>query len=148
MKKTSSVSQKDIKENWYIVDAQGKRIGIVASKVAEILQGKMDKLVRDYHEPKTKVVVINAAKLDYTPKRGMTKFYKSYSGFAGGLKFQSLDEVMRKFPGRPLENAIRGMLPRTKQADKMMANLKIYSGAEHIHEAQNPTPLDVKKLSI
>ncbi|MFS8130986.1 MAG: 50S ribosomal protein L13 [Candidatus Dojkabacteria bacterium] len=148
MKSISSISQNLIEEKWYIVDAEGKRIGLIASKVAEVLQGKLDRLVRDYHEPKIHVVVVNAAKIDYTPKRGMTKFYKNYSGFPGGLKFQSLDEVMRAHPDRPIETAIRGMLPKTKQADKMMANLRIYSGAEHEHTAQSPVVLDLKKLSI
>ncbi|MEO6729251.1 MAG: 50S ribosomal protein L13 [Candidatus Dojkabacteria bacterium] len=148
MKSISSISQNLIEEKWYIVDAEGKRIGLVASKVAEVLQGKMDRMVRDYHEPMTHVVVINAAKVDYTPKRGMTKFYKSYSGFAGGLKFRSLDEMMIAHADRPIEIAVRGMLPKTKQADKMMANLKIYTGTEHNHEAQKPVVLDLKKLKI
>src|SRR5512145_3039161 len=98
MKSTTSISQNEIKEKWYLVDAKGKRIGVIASKVAELLLGKGDPLIKDYHEPKVKVVIINAASIDYTPKKGMTKFYRNYSGYPDGLRFRSLSEVMRTQP--------------------------------------------------
>jgi large subunit ribosomal protein L13 len=148
MKSITSVSQNLIEEKWYLLDAEGQRIGLVASKAAELLQGKKNVLIRDYHDPKVKVVVINISKLDITPKKGITKFYKNYSGFPGGLRFQSLEEVMKSNPLKPIQSAVKGMLPKTKRASDMMANLKLFAGSEHAHGAQNPEKLDIRKLNI
>lgn len=148
MKSITSISQKDITEKWYLVNAEGQRIGTLASKVAEVLQGKLDPMARAYHKPTTKVVIVNAEKIDFTAKKGMTKFYKNYSGFPGGLRYTSLEELAAKHPEKPLVSAISGMLPKTKRADQMMANLKIFAGSEHNHVAQNPETLDLRKLKI
>jgi len=148
MKNIASVKQSEIEEKWYLVDARGQRIGRLASIVAELLQGKNNPLVRSYHIPMVKVVVINATKLDFTEKRGITKFYKSYSGFPGGLRFINLKDLSKEIPERPIENAIKGMLPRTKRGDEMMANLKIYSTETHPHVAQNPEVVDIKSIKL
>src|SRR6185369_402578 len=105
MKSITSIKQSEIKEKWYLVDATGQRIGTLASKVAELLQGKADPLARRYHKPMTKVVVVNAGKIDFTEKKGVSKFYKSYSGFPGGLRQVDLNHTFAKFPTRPIENA-------------------------------------------
>ncbi len=148
MKNINRVSQNELKEEWYLVDASGIRVGTLASKVAELLQGKNNVLKRDYHKPMTKVIVINSDKLDFTSKRGMTKFYKSYSGFPGGLKFESLSELVEKKSDRPIMNAVKGMLPSTKRGEEMLANLKVFSGAEHPHNAQSPVAVNIKELKI
>lgn len=148
MRNLSSISQNEIKESWYLIDAEGKRIGVIASKVSEILQGKMNPLVKKYHDPKVKVVVINASKVDVTPKRGLTKFYSSYSGYPGGIKFRNLDELLKVDSVKPIELAVKGMLPRTKRGNAMLANLKIYSSSEHPHVAQQPEKIDLNKLKI
>ncbi len=148
MKNINRVSQSEIKEQWYIVDASGARIGRLASKVAELLQGKNDVLKREYHKPMTKVIVINSDKIDFTSKRGMTKFYKSYSGFPGGLRFESLSELVEKNSDRPIMSAVKGMLPATKRGDEMLANLKVFSGEEHPHTAQTPTVINIKELKL
>ncbi len=148
MKNINRVSQSEIKEQWYLVDASGVRIGRLASKVAELLQGKNDVLKREYHKPMTKVIVINSDKLDFTAKRGMTKFYKSYSGFPGGLRFETLSELVEKKSDRPIMNAVKGMLPATKRGDEMLANLKVFSGEEHPHTAQTPTVINIKELKL
>lgn len=148
MKSISSIKQSEIKEKWYVFDATGQRIGTLASKVAQLLQGKNDPKVRAYHKPMAKVVILNAGKIDFTHKRGMTKFYKSYSGFPDGLSFSSLDSTFTKFPTRPLEIAIKGMLPKTKRGDLMFANLRVYADDKHPHEAQTMEKIDVKTFNI
>lgn len=143
-----SIKQSQIQEKWYLVDASGKRIGTMASQIAQLLLGKNNPLVRSNLDPKTKVVVINAAKIDYTPKRGFTKFYKSYSGFPGGLKFRTLDEKMAKDPTFPIENAVKGMLPKNKRGRSLIANLKIYPGGQHPHVGQSPEFIDITNVKF
>jgi large subunit ribosomal protein L13 len=148
MKSITSISQTKIEEKWYLVDAEGQRIGVLASKIAEILQGKLNNMVRSYHDPKVKVVVINAGKVDVTPKRAMTKFYKTYSGYPGGLKHESLELLLKKNPTKPLHEAVKGMLPRSKRGDLMLANLRLFADSKHSHEAQQPEQINVKKVTI
>ena len=148
MKSISSVKQSEIQQKWYLIDATGQRIGTLASKVAQLLIGKNDPKMRPYHKPMAKVVVVNAGKIDFTFKRGMTKFYKSYSGYPDGLSFSSLENTFKKFPTRPLENAIKGMLPKTKRGDLMLGNLRVYADNTHPHEAQKFEVIDVKNFKI
>lgn len=146
--KSKTVSQKRINEKWFIVDAKGGRIGRISSIVAEILMGKNDPLVREYLDPKAFVVVINTKDINVPLKRGMTKFYKRYSGFPGGLKVISLEEQMKKNDTFVIENAVKGMLPKTKKSDKIMARLKVYSDSNHPHAPQNPIAIDIKNYKL
>lgn len=148
MKSVTKIKQSDIQEKWYLVDASGMRIGNLATKVAELLQGKTNPLIRRYHTPQTKVVVINAKDIDFTFKRGMTKFYKNYSGFPGGLKHTSLDDTFDKNPGRPIEIAVKGMLPRNKRGDDMFNNLKVYADATHPHTPEELQTIDIRNIRI
>lgn len=148
MRSVNSISQSDITEKWYLIDAEGQRIGLVASKAAELLQGKNNTLVRDYHKPMNKVIVINAAKIDATPKRKITKFYKNYSGFPDGLRFTSLEEYLEKDPTKPIQIAVKGMLPKTRRGDEMIINLRVFAGSEHSHEAQKPEKIDIKNFKL
>lgn len=148
MKSVTKIKQSDIQEKWYLVDASGMRIGNLATKVAEILQGKTNPLVRRYHTPQTKVVVINAKDIDFTFKRGMSKFYKNYSGFPGGLKFTSLDDTFNKNPQRPIEIAVKGMLPKNKRGDDMFNNLKVYADADHPHTPEELQTIDIRNIRI
>jgi len=138
MKKVLSIKQSEIIEKWYIVDAANKRIGTLASKVATLLMGKNNTLARSNLKPLNHVVIINSVNIDFTPKRAITKFYKNYSGFPGGLRFTSLEDLHKKHPAFPIESAIRGMLPKTKRGEEMFSNLRVYPGADHKHTAQNP----------
>ena len=146
--KPRSISQKEIIEKWYVVDAAGHRIGRIASITAELLLGKNNPLVRPYLDPKTKVVVINAEKIDFTPKRGFAKFYKSYSGYPGGLKFESLEKKLKRNKVFPIKNAVKGMLPKNKRGRAVFTNLKIYEGSEHPHESQKPEQIDLNNFKI
>lgn len=138
---TVSVSQ--IEEEWFEVDAAGKRLGIVASKVAELLLAKHNPLMRDYLTPKTKVIVINADKLDVTDNR-KNKVYTRYSGYPSGLKKETLGEVMEKKPKKALERAIKGMLPKGNRGREIFSsNLKVFASAEHEHSAQKPKQVKI-----
>ncbi len=148
MKSVTSVKQSEIEEKWYLVDARGLRIGRLASTVAELLQGKNNPKMRNYHKPMNKVVIINASKIDFTEKRGMTKFYKSYSGYPSGLRYVSLEDLIKKFPAKPIEAAVKGMLPRTKRGREMLANLKIFGDENHDHEAQKPELINIKEIKL
>jgi large subunit ribosomal protein L13 len=146
--KTRSIKQSEIEEKWFLINAEGMRIGQVASKAAELLLGKKNRLVRDNLDPRTKVVIINSSRLDITPKRSFTKFYKRYSGFPGGLKFISLEEQAKKNSNFIIENAVSGMLPKNKRGNKLLSNLKVYPGTEHKHEAQKLEEINIKDLNL
>lgn len=148
MKSVTKIKQSEVKEKWYLVDATGMRIGNLATKVAELLQGKTNPLVRRNHNPLSKVVVINAKDIDFTFKRGMSKFYKNYSGFPGGLKFTSLDETFTKFPERPIQIAVKGMLPKNKRGEDMFTNLKVYADDNHPHTPQELEKVDIRNIRI
>lgn len=148
MRSVTSIKQSDIQEKWYLIDARGARVGKLASVAAQLLQGKNDVMKRDYHKPMTKVIIINAKEIDFTDKRGLTKFYKSYSGFPGGLRYVSLRDLNKKHPAKPIESAIKGMLPRTKRGDMMLVNAKIYADNMHKHEAQQPETIDLQSFKI
>jgi len=148
MRSITSIKQSDVREKWYLIDARGARIGRLASAAAQLLQAKNDVMARAYHKPMVKVVITNAEKIDFTEKRGMTKFYKSYSGFPGGLRYVSLEKLSEKHPAKPIEAAIKGMLPRTKRGQDMMANLRIYNNDEHNHQAQELVKIDLQNFNI
>lgn len=143
---TTSVKKNQIVEKWYTIDVNGVRIGKAASRVAELLLGKNNPLIKAYLDPQVKVVVVNAEKVDFTPKRGMTKFYRTYSGYPGGLKVISLEEQFKKDPVKPIEHAIKGMLPKNKRGKAIFTkNLFIYSGETHPHDAQKPEAVKITK---
>jgi large subunit ribosomal protein L13 len=146
---TTNTSQKQIQEKWYLLDATGVRLGRLATVASQLLLAKETPAMRDYIQPLHKVVIINAANLDVTPKRAETKYYTNYSGFPGGIKYTSLKEMMAKFPERAIEKAIHGMLPKNKRGSHIFTtNLYVYSGAEHKHTAQNPVLIDAKQFKI
>lgn len=146
--KPRTIKQNEIEERWFVVDAADQRIGKIASITAELLLGKNNPLVRSNLDPKTKVVVLNAGKIDFTPKRGFSKFYKNYSGFPSGLTYTSLDEKFEKNKTFPIENAVKGMLPKNKRGRAILTNLKVYEGSEHPHEAQKPVVIDLNTYKL
>jgi large subunit ribosomal protein L13 len=142
------ISQKQIEEKWYLIDAKGHRIGRIATLAAELLLGKNNPLVRKNLQPNAHVVVINAGKIDFTPKRGFSKFYKSYSGYSGGLSFESLEEKFEKNKTFPIENAVKGMLPKNKRGNAIYTNLRVYEDDSHPHEAQKPEKIDISVYKL
>jgi large subunit ribosomal protein L13 len=149
MIRTKATKQSEIAEKWYLVDAKGQRLGVVASKIAELLLAKDQPIMRDNLTPKNKVVVVNAGDLDVTARKSDMKVYTRYSGYPGGLTKSTLKEMINRFPERPLEKAVRGMLPRGKRGNHIFAsNLYVYAGADHKHEAQNPVLVDLKAVKF
>jgi large subunit ribosomal protein L13 len=142
--KTITPSPGDIIRAWYVVDATGLALGRMSSQIAAILRGKN----KPYYVPNIDtgdyVIVINAEKVRITGTKMLSKIYETYSGYPGGLKEVPIATVLAKHPERIIQHAVKGMLPKNTLGKDMFAKLKVYAGAEHPHEAQNPQPLTLK----
>jgi large subunit ribosomal protein L13 len=142
-RKTYIPKEKDIKSKWYIVDADGKVLGRLASRVADVLRGK-DKVVYTPHmDVGDGVIVINARKVKVTGRKEEQKVYQRYSGYPGGRKVETLSRLRERDPKRIITLAVRGMVPHNRLGRKVMRKLKVYEGAEYPHTAQKPEPLDI-----
>ena len=141
--KTYSPKAADIQRKWFVVDAEGKVPGRIATTIANKLRGK-DKVIFSPHmDCGDFVIVINADKIKLTGNKDFTKLYHRHSGFPGGYKNMSAEEMMEKKPTEVLRKAISGMLPKNKLRKPIMQKLKLYAGTEHPHEAQSPETLEV-----
>ena len=134
-------SGKDIVRKWYVVDASGKTLGRLATKAADVLSGKLNPKYVPYIDMGDHVIVINAEKVRLTGLKADKKIYRRYTGFPGGLREESFTRLMSRKPEQVLEQAIKGMLPKTKIGRQMATKLKVYKGADHPHKAQQPTAL-------
>lgn len=140
--KTTTVA--DIEEEWFLIDAKGARLGRLATKAAELLLAKHNPKMRNYLTPQTKVVVVNAEKIDLTEKKKISKVYSRYSGYPDGLKQETLGTLMDRRPKKAVEAAIKGMLPKNRRGKAIYAkNLYVYAGADHKHEAQKPQAVEI-----
>ena len=128
---------------WHIIDANGKVLGRVASRAARLLQGKHKTTWSPFLDHGDHVVVINAALVRLTGRKEDQKIYRQHSGYEGGLREQRAKIVREKHPARLVEDAVRGMLPKTKLGEAMYRKLKVYPAGDHPHAAQKPTPLEV-----
>ncbi len=140
--KTFSPTPKDIQREWYVVDAQGQTLGRLASRIARILRGKHKPTYSPHMDMGDYVVVINCEKIHVTGKRLDQKMYYRHSGYPGGLKQMRLRDLLKKRPERPIELAVRGMLPKNSLGRQMYKKLKVYAGDTHPHDAQKPKALD------
>ncbi len=136
--KTYTVKKDAIEKKWYLVDAEGKVLGRVASSVAAILRGKHKADYTPSMDMGDNVIIVNAAKVKITGNKALKKKYYRHSGYPGGLKEKSFSEVMKSDPTFALRNAIKGMLPRNRLGRKQLLNVKIYGGENHPHHAQKP----------
>lgn len=141
--KTFMANEQTITRKWFVVDADGKTLGRLATEVASVLRGKHKPSYTPHVDCGDYVVVINAEKIKLTGKKWDQKQYYSHSGYNGGLTATPAKEVMKKFPTRMVEKAIVGMLPHTKLGSKMAKKLFVYEGPEHKHSAQQPETLEV-----
>ncbi|MCL1994356.1 MAG: 50S ribosomal protein L13 [Spirochaetes bacterium] len=141
--KTVFAKLASVERKWYVIDAQGKVLGKVAAKVASVVRGKNKAIFTPNQEIGDFVVVINADKIVVTGRKREQKMYHHHSGYPGGLKSFTYEKLAARHPTKPLENAIKGMLPKCPLGRKLALNAKIYAGAEHPHSAQNPTPLEM-----
>ena len=143
VQKTYATTPAVIERRWWVVDAKGMTLGRVASKVAPLLRGTNKTYFTPHLDTGDYVIIVNADKIHVTGKRMDQKIYYRHSGFPGGLKSMTLREMMDKFPTRALRLSIKGMLPKGPLGRRMFKKLKIYAGAEHPHQAQQPQILEL-----
>lgn len=141
--KTIFVKPAEVKRKWYIVDAEGKVLGRVAQAVASILRGKNKPEFVPHQEIGDYVIVINADKIQVTGNKETKKHYYYHTGHIGGIKASNFATLIRRKPVRPLELAIKGMLPHTRLGSRMFTQLKVYAGSKHPHAAQQPEKLEI-----
>ena len=132
-----------IEHGWWVIDARGMTLGRLAARVAPILRGKHKPYFTPHLDTGDYVIIVNAEKIHVTGKRMDQKIYYRHSGYPGGLKKMTLRELMKRRPTRALKLAIKGMLPKGPLGRQMMTKLKVYAGAEHPHQAQQPQALDI-----
>jgi large subunit ribosomal protein L13 len=128
---------------WHVIDANGQVLGRVASQAARLLQGKHKPSWVPFLDSGDHVVIVNAAKIKLTGRKTEQKLYRYHSGYEGGLREERAKIVLQKDPVRVIEEAVRGMLPKTKLGNAMYRKLKVYTAGEHPHAAQNPKKLEV-----
>ena len=141
--KTAIPSAQSIERNWHLIDAQAAVLGRVASKAANLLMGKHKPSYTPYIDMGDHVVVVNAAKIRLTGHKEEQKIYRRHSGYPGGLTETKARIVRETRPARMVEEAIQGMLPKTKLGKQMYRKLKVYAGPKHPHDAQKPAALAV-----
>ena len=144
MKTTFMANPNTIERKWYVVDAEGKTLGRLAAEVAKVLRGKNKPTFTPHVDTGDHVIVVNAEKIRVTGKKLEQKEYFRHSGFPGGIYERTFREMQEQFPGRALEQAVKGMLPKGPLGYAMIKKLKVYAGAEHGHAAQQPKVLELK----
>jgi large subunit ribosomal protein L13 len=141
--RTFVASAKSADSRWHVIDAQDQVLGRVATLAARLLQGKHKAIYTPFIDTGDHVVVINAAQVKLTGRKEDQKIYRRHSGFEGGLREERATVVRKRQPIRLVEEAIRGMLPKTKMGDAMYRKLKVYAGPDHPHSAQQPRKIEV-----
>ena len=141
--RTFVASAKSADSRWHVIDAQGQVLGRVATLAARLLQGKHKAIYTPYIDTGDHVVVVNAASVKLTGRKEEQKIYRHHSGYEGGLREERAASVRKRQPIRLVEEAVRGMLPKTTMGDAMYRKLKVYAGADHPHAAQQPRNIEV-----
>ena len=141
--KTISAKADDVKRDWFLVDADGKTLGRLATEIARRLRGKHKAIYTPHVDTGDYIVVVNAEKVRVSGNKAKDKMYFKHSGYLGGMKSINFEDLIDKAPERVIETAVKGMLPRTPLGREMMRKLKVYAGNEHKHAAQQPQPLEL-----
>ncbi len=136
-------SSHEITRKWFVMDASGKTLGRLATEAASVLSGKRNPKYTPYIDMGDHVIVINAAKVSLSGLKSQQKVYRRYTGFPGGLREESFVRLLARRPEKILEEAIRGMLPKSKMGRQMATKLKVYRDDKHPHEAQQPQVLEL-----
>jgi large subunit ribosomal protein L13 len=144
MRTTYMAKSTEVDRKWFVVDAEGKTLGRLASEVAALIRGKHKPTFTPHVDTGDFVVVINAEKIHLTGKKMSDKIYYRHSMYSGGLKATPAQEMIQNKPERVIELAVHGMLPKNRLGDKMKLKLKVYAGAEHPHQAQNPEVYELR----
>jgi large subunit ribosomal protein L13 len=139
--KTYSAKPGEVTRKWWVVDAEGKNLGRLASEIAIVLRGKNKPQYTPHVDTGDFVVVVNSQKIAVTGNKLEGKVYYRHSGYPGGLKSRTLGEMLERRPNEVLRKAVKGMLPKNRLAAKQLTKLKIYAGPEHPHAAQKPEEL-------
>jgi len=141
MNRTYSPRATEIERNWYVVDANGQRLGVLASRIAVVLEGKHKPSYATHLDTGDHVIVLNASQVDVGRGKTEQKVYTRHSGYPGGLRQETLGHLLGRRPEEVIRRAVKGMLPRNRLGVQQLRKLKIYAGSEHPHDAQRPQPL-------
>ena len=141
---TPMPKENEIERKWFVVDAEGKVLGRLATRIATILRGKHKPLFAPHLDVGDHVVVLNAEKVHLTGRKLQNKQYRWHTGYIGGLREVSAEKMLKTHPERVIEWAVQGMLPKNRLGRAMAKKLKVYRGAAHPHQAQRPQELEVK----
>ncbi len=144
--KTISANAATVQKEWYVIDAEGEVLGRLASQVAKILRGKNKPSYTPHVDCGDNVIVINAAKVKLTGKKMTNKVYVHHTGYPGGQRFATPAERLQSKPEFLVEEAVKGMLPKTRLGAAILKNLKVYAGAEHPHAAQTPKVIKLNEI--
>ena len=142
--KTWNAKPGEVERRWYLVDAEGKTLGRLATRVADTLRGKNKAQYTPHVDTGDFVVVVNAEKIAVTGKKLEDKRYYRHSGYPGGIRSRTLQEQLDRRPTEVIRKAVKGMLPRNRLARAQLTKLKVYAGPDHPHEAQSPQPLKLE----
>ena len=143
IQKTFSLKESQIDKKWYLIDAEGKVLGRLATEIAKILRGKNKPVFTPYLDAGDNVVVINADKISLSGSKGNDKEYFRHSGYPGGIRFVNIKKYKVKKPEYILERAVKGMLPKNRIGRKIFKNLRVYAGTDHPHAAQKPETIEI-----
>jgi large subunit ribosomal protein L13 len=142
--KTYVANAQDRERNWLLVDAEGQTLGRLATQIADALRGKRKPVYTPHVDTGDFVIVINAEKISVTGQKRAEKMYYRHSGYPGGLKSRTLNDMLERRPEEVIRLAVKGMLPKNRLARKQLTKLKVYAGPEHPHAAQQPKPLELE----
>jgi large subunit ribosomal protein L13 len=142
--KTFVATPANRERNWLVVDASGRTLGRLATQIADALRGKRKPEYTPHCDVGDFVIVVNAEKISVTGNKREQKLYHRHSGYPGGLKTRTLDDMLERRPQEVIRLAVKGMLPRNRLARQQLRKLKIYAGPDHPHEAQKPQPMEIE----
>jgi large subunit ribosomal protein L13 len=142
--KTKSARKEDVDKSWLLIDAEGQGVGRLCTQIASLLRGKHKASFTPHVDTGDYVIVINADKVNFSGNKWSQKEYLRYSGYTGGLKRRTAEEMLEKKPTAIVEKAVKGMLPKNRLGRQLFRNLFVYAGSEHPHEAQKPTTYNIK----
>ncbi|WP_117211593.1 50S ribosomal protein L13 [Allorhizocola rhizosphaerae] len=145
--RTFSPKPGDIERQWHVIDASDVVLGRLASHAATLLRGKHKPIFAPHVDTGDFVIVVNAAKVALTGNKRATKFAYRHSGYPGGLKAVSYEDLLTKNPARAIELAVKGMIPHNRLGRQVLSKLKVYAGPDHPHQAQQPKPFEIKQIA-
>ena len=144
--KTYLPPQDSIERKWYVVDAADQRLGRLATEIANIIRGKKKPTYTPHLDTGDFVIVVNAEKVQVTGKKSSQKLYRNHSGRPGGMKTENFAHLQNRIPERIIEQAVKGMLPKNALGRQLFKKLKVYAGADHPHQAQQPETLTINTI--